>query len=106
MNQLEQDQQHHRKTIDKQPLYDGKYLNTELKCYNGKIDKDFHAKNPPKKSFTGFYLAEIVLDSVCKMKQDDKYYPQIYLEECRYKEKKSIKKKEYIQEIVGFLSSN
>lgn len=34
--------------FDKKTVYSGKYLNTTLKCYNGKINKDFHGnKNSP-----------------------------------------------------------
>ena len=53
-----------------------------------------------------FCLPEIILDSVFKMKnddnddddddddddKDDKYYPHIYLEQCRYEEIKKDKK--------------
>ena len=39
------------------------------------------------------------LDSVFKMKnEDDKYYPQIYLEECKYKGKKAKKKTRHIKD--------
>ena len=29
--------------IDKQLVYDGKYMSTKLKSYNGKIKTDFHS---------------------------------------------------------------
>ena len=82
-----------KKKIDKQPVYDIKHLNTKLKFYNGNINIAFYAKGPPKKDYSYFWLAAIILDSVCKIKKkDDKYYPQIYLETFKYEEKTAMKK--------------
>ena len=38
---------------------------------------------------------------MCKIKnEDDKYYPQIYFDECAYKEKKSKEKRRHIKEKI------
>ena len=51
-------------------------------------------------------LAAIV-DSVCKIKnEDDKYYSQIFLEVCQYEEKKPQEKKRRIKEKRLILDSN
>ena len=61
-----------------------------------KSTKFFHGKRPPKKKSR---LVAIVLDFVCKVKKkDDKYYPHIYLEECKLEEKKA--KKKHIKEKI------
>ena len=55
-------------------------------------------KKPPKEKSPCFCLSEIVLDSVCEIKnKGNKYYSQTYLEECQYQEKKSSKKNKYIK---------
>ena len=64
-----------------------------------KSTKFFHGKRPPKKKSPCFCLVAIVLDFVCKVKKkDDKYYPHIYLEECKLEEKKA--KKKHIKEKI------
>ena len=82
------------KKFYKQLVKDGKCLNTKLKYYDGKIKTNNRLSrlNTTQKSSPCFcYL-------FCKIKiEDDKYYPQIYLEECRYGEKKSKKKKRHIK---------
>lgn len=56
------------------------------------------------KQLVCFCLAAIVLNFVCKIKNEyDKYYPQNYLEKCRYEEKKSKKGKRHIKEKKLFL---
>ena len=66
--------------------------NAKLKSYNGKINKDYLGKNPPQKRLL-FYLfgrnsTRLIIQ---KKNKDNEYYPQIYLEECEYGEKKAKK---------------
>ena len=68
-------------------------MNPKLKYYNGKTNTDFHGKKIPKANFPWYYLTTIVVDYVCRIKNDDdKYYPNIYLEECEYEKQKRKKK--------------
>ena len=55
-----------------------------------KLKQIFTAKNHPN----FFFVTAVLHDSVCKirMKKNDRYFPQIYLEECEYKEKKASKR--------------
>ena len=59
---------------------------------------NFHNKKVPEEKIPYKYLLIIVLDSV--IKTDNKYYPQIFLEECVYKQQKQKqqKQKNYIPE--------
>ena len=89
-----------RKKIDKQLVYGGNYLNTKQKSNNVKINTDFLGKKPLKK-------AAKILDSVFKIEnKDDKYYPQIYLEECGYEKKKRKKGPITLKKKTLILSSN
>ena len=71
-------------------------MNTKLKSYNGKINPYYYKKEPAKANSPCYCFSAILLDTVCKIKnEDDKYYSQIYLEECKYEEKKT--KKNHIE---------
>ena len=58
---------------------------------NGKINTNFHNNKIPKKGSQCICLSVILIDSVYK--KDKNYYPQAFLEECKYvvKEKKKAK---------------
>ena len=76
---------------------DDKYIKTKIKTYKDSITTNFYNKNGSKKipeeKLPHKYLSIIILDSVlCAY---EKYYPQIFLEECKYAEK-YIKTKNYI----------
>ena len=77
-----------KKKFDSEPVYDEKYLKAKIKSYNGKINTDFHNNKIPKESSQFICLPEILNDSV--FRTDKNYYPQVFLEKCRYvvKEKK------------------
>ena len=49
---------------------------------------DFYDKEIPKLNSNHTCLAVITLDSV--LKKDDSYYPQVFLKECKYIEKKVV----------------
>ena len=68
------------------PVYDEKYLKTKVKEYDGVIKTNSLGKGVPKENMHYTCIACITIDSVMKM--DEKYFPQVYLEECKYKIKK------------------
>ena len=65
-----------------------KYVKIKIKCYNGKINTNFHNNEIPKEGFQRTYLSLILINSVYR--KDKNYYPQVFLEKCTYafKEKK------------------
>ena len=69
-----------------EPVYEYKYLKTKVKEYDGTIKTNFLGNGIPTENmhYTGF--ACITIDFVIKM--DEKYFPQVYLEECKYRIKK------------------
>ena len=68
------------------PVYEQKYLKTKVREYDGKIKTNFLDNDVPKENMYYTYIACITIDSVMRM--DKKNYPQVYLEECKYKIKK------------------
>ena len=92
----------------------GKFINTRIKCFNGKVIKDFldnkQRKKAPKMGSCRICLPEIVLECVLRMKNNDanyKYFQQIYMEQCKFEEMetrereiKSSKKKKVIPKIM------
>ena len=75
--------------------YDNKYIKTKIKIYVGNIITSFHNKKMPKEKSPCKCLSIIMLDSV--IKANKKYYPQTFLEECKYVQEK-IKTENYIDE--------
>ena len=69
-----------------QPIYENKYLKTKVREFDGIIKTNFLGNNIPKENMYYTCIACITLDSVMKMSK--KNYPQVYLEECKYKVKK------------------
>ena len=68
------------------PTYDKKYSKTKLREYDGEIKTKFLGNGIPKENMHYTCIASITIDSVMRM--DKKYFPQVYLEECKYKIKK------------------
>ena len=68
-----------------QPIYENKCLKAKVRELNGNIKTNFLGNNVPKENTYYTCIACITLDSVLKMNK--KNYPQIYLEECKYKVK-------------------
>ena len=69
-------------------VYNEKYLKAERKSYNGIINKNFYNDKIPEEDSQFICLSVILIDSVFRTGKD--YYPQVFLEECKYvvKEKK------------------
>ena len=63
-----------------------KHLKTKVKEYDGVIKTNFSGNDVSKKYMHCTCIACITIDSVMKMEK--KNFPQVYLEECKYKIKK------------------
>ena len=65
---------------------DNKYIKTLIKTYADNVMTNFHNKKIPKEKVRCKCLSIIMLDSV--IESDEKYYPQTFLEECKYNKRK------------------
>ena len=65
-----------------QSIYENKYLKAKVREFNGNVKTNFLGNNVPEENTC---IACITLDSVLKMNK--KNYPQVYLEEYKYKVK-------------------
>ena len=69
-----------------EPVYEYKYLKAKVREFDGVIKTKFLANEIPKENMHYTCIACITIDSVIKI--DKKNYPQVYLEECKYRLKK------------------
>ena len=69
-----------------QPIYESKYLKAKVREFNSYIKTNFLGNNLPKENTYYTCIGCIAIDSIIKMNK--KNYPQVYLEECKYKIKK------------------
>ena len=69
------------------PVYDEKYIKAKVREFNGVIKTNFLSDEVPKENEHYTCIACITIDSVMRMKK--KNYPQVYLEECKYRTKKT-----------------
>ena len=67
------------------PVYDEKYLKTKMREFDGVIKTNLLG-NMPKENTHYTCIACITIDSVIKMEK--KNYPQVHLDECKYKIRK------------------
>ena len=65
---------------------DVKYIKTKIKMYAGSLITNFHNKKIPKEKAPCKCLSIIMIDLV--IKANKKYYPQTFLEECKYMQEK------------------
>ena len=68
------------------PVYDEKYIKARVKEFNGVVNTNFWGDKVLKEGVHHTCITCINIDSVMKMEKKD--YPQVYLEECKYKIKK------------------
>ena len=68
-------------------VYDEKYIKAKVREFNGLIKTNFLDDKIPKENEQYTCIACITVDSVMRMEK--KNYPQVYLEECKYKLKKT-----------------
>ena len=73
-------------TFQSIPIYDKKYMKAKVREFNGVIKTNFLGDEIPKENVHYTCIACITMDSVVRMEK--KNYPQVYLEECKYKPKK------------------
>ena len=76
------------------PVYDEKYIKAKVREFNGVIKTNFLSDKMPKENKHYTCIACITIDSV--IGKEKKNYPQVYLEECKYRMKK-IKMTKFIE---------
>ena len=69
-----------------QSIYDGKSIKTKVRRHNNLINTLFSGDEIPKKRNHYVCIAAICIDSVLRV--DKKNYPQVYVEQCKYKMRK------------------
>ena len=77
-----------KKEFDSEPVYHKIFLKTKIKFHDDEVT-DFYHKGIPKVDSNHTCIAVNSLDSA--LKKDDNYYPQVFLKECKYIEKKVIR---------------
>ena len=82
---------------------DDKYIKTKIKVYAGSMSTNFHNKKMPKEKSPCKCLSIIMLDFV--IKANKKYYPQTFLQECKYVQEK-IKTENYADDDLEKSDSN
>ena len=71
------------KRFHSQPIYDDKFIKTKVTTFSRMINTLFSGNEIPKERNHYIFIATICIDSVLKI--DKKNYPQVYLEQCKYK---------------------
>ena len=69
-----------------QPIYENKYLKAKVREFDGNIKIKNLGNNLPKENTYYICIACITIDSIIKMNKNN--YPQVYLEQHKYKVKK------------------
>ena len=86
---------------------DDKYIKTKVKTYKDNKNTNFYnkieCKKVPKEKIAHECLSIIMIDSVLYVYE--KYYPQTFLEECKYA-KTSVKTNNYIDKELKFVSDS
>ena len=74
--------------FDSKPVYgdNEKCIKIKIKTYGDSVITNFHNKKIPKEKAPCKFLSIKMLDSVIKAKK--KYYPQTFLKECKYEQKR------------------
>ena len=71
-----------KKEFDSKPVYNEKYLEAKIKCYNGKINTNFYNNKIQREDSQFICLSLILIDSVFRTNKN--YCPQVYLKESKY----------------------
>ena len=74
---------------------DDQYIKTKVKTFSEVVKTMFDGDKIPEEKVEYTYSACISIDPVLKI--DKKWYPQVYLEQCKYK----VKKRE-IQSLINY----
>ena len=91
--------------LESKPIYgyDDKYIKTKIKKYANIIITNFQNKKMTKEKVPCKCRSILMLESVTE--SDEKYYPQTFLEQCKYVQK-NIKFENYIDEELDSDSDN
>ena len=75
--------------FDSEPVHGDtdSYIKIKVKMYDNKVNTNFQGKEILKGDSSYKCLSLIMLDSVVKVGK--KYYPQVFLEECKYIKRKN-----------------
>ena len=71
-----------KKEVDSEPVPDENYLKSKMKSDSGKINTTFYNNKIPKEGSQFISSSVILIDSV--LRTGKKYYPQVFLEQCKY----------------------
>ena len=74
-----------KKEFDSEFICNKIFLKTKTESDGGEA-RDFHDKEIPKAGSNYAWLAVILIDFI--LTNDDNFYPQVFLKECKYIEKK------------------
>ena len=72
--------------MSSEPIYDDQYVKTKVKTFSEVIKTFFDGNEIPKENIEYVCIPYISIHSILKV--DKENYPQVYLEECKYKVKK------------------
>ena len=91
--------------FDTEPAYgdNDKYIKTKTKMYEDRVNTNFQGKKVHQKNASYKCLSLIMLDSVIRVNK--RYYPQTFLEECKYVIIKN-KMKNLINDDLDLISSD
>ena len=89
--------------FNSQPIHDDKYIKTKVKTFGETINTLFSNNRVPKERSYYICIVAICVDSVLKIKGRND--PQVYLEQCKYKEKQK-KIADFIGDEVSLSSSD
>ena len=64
-------------------MYNDKYIKIKIKIYNDRVNTNFQHNKKPRHSEYCALLSVILVNSIF-VNLDKKYYPQMFLEECKY----------------------
>ena len=69
-----------------EPIYDDSYIKSKVKTFSEIVKTLFDGDEIPREKIEYICIPCISIDSVLKV--DKKYFPQVYLGQCKYKVKK------------------
>ena len=72
--------------LHSQHIYDEKYIKIKVKIFSNPIHTWFPGNKTPKERIHHVFIPAISIDSV--LRANKRKYPQVYLEQCKYKVKK------------------
>ena len=71
-----------KKESDSNPVYIENYMKAKIKLNNGKMNTNFHNNKSLKEGSQFIFLSVTSVDSIFRTSKN--YYPQMFLEECKY----------------------